>query len=111
MVARLGFSVAIHTDPDILILDEVLSVGDEAFRAKCMARISAFTKSEKTLLFVSHGLKTAASMCTRGIWLSKGVIKLDGPVEEVVERYHAVLTSRMEKVAAPAPELPARPAR
>ncbi len=68
MVARLGFSVAIHADPDILILDEVLSVGDEAFRAKCTAKISEFTKSEKkTLLFVSHGLKTAASMCTRGL--------------------------------------------
>ena len=107
MVARLGFSVAIHADPDILILDEVLSVGDEAFRAKCRAKISEFTKSEKkTLLFVSHGLKTAASMCTRGLWLDKGVIQLDGPVTEIVERYRGSLES---SVVEPPPSRTALP--
>ena len=97
MVARLGFSVAIHADPDILILDEVLAVGDEAFRAKCTAKISEFTQSEKTLLFVSHGLKTAASLCTRGLWLNKGVIQLDGPATEIVERYRGSLESGVDE--------------
>ena len=94
MVARLGFSVAIHVDPDILILDEVLSVGDAAFQAKCTAKISEFTESEKTLLFVSHGLKTGTSMCTRGLWLNKGVLQLDGPIEEVLQSYEEFIRSR-----------------
>ena len=97
MVSRLAFSVAIHHDGDILILDEVLSVGDGAFQAKCAARITEFTKSEKTLLFVSHGLTTAASICTRGLWLNKGALQLDGPVEEVLECYQAFLTSGIEE--------------
>ncbi len=87
MTARLGFSVAIHANPDILILDEVLSVGDEAFRAKCKAKIAEFTNSEKTLLFVSHGLQTAVSLCTRGLWLNGGVVAAEGPVPEVVQTY------------------------
>ena len=91
MVSRLGFSVAIHADPDILVLDEVLSVGDQAFRERCIARISEFTKSDKTLLFVSHGLKTAASMCTRGLWLQRGVVRMDGPVNSTVRSYQESL--------------------
>ena len=93
MVARLGFSVAIHANPDILILDEVLSVGDQAFRTKCSAKISAFADSGRTLLFVSHGLATVQSICSRGIWLDKGTIRSDGPVSDIVKRYQAELKS------------------
>ena len=93
MTARLGFSVAIHANPDILILDEVLSVGDQAFRGKCTAKISAFADSGRTLLFVSHGLPTVQAICSRGVWLEKGVIRSDGPVSDIVRRYQAELKS------------------
>ena len=99
MMSRLAFSVAIHREGDILILDEVLSVGDGAFQAKCAAKISEFTNSEKTLLFVSHGLTSAASICTRGLWLNKGALQLDGPVEEVIESYQAFLDSGIEEAS------------
>lgn len=87
MVARLGFSVAVHVDPDILILDEVLSVGDQGFRRKCEAKISQFAREGKTLLFVSHGLETILAMCHRAIWLEHGRVRKDGPAQEVVADY------------------------
>jgi ABC-type polysaccharide/polyol phosphate transport system ATPase subunit len=89
MVARLGFSVAVHVDPDVLILDEVLSVGDQNFRRKCEAKIHQFAREGKTLLFVSHGLETVLAMCRRAIWLEHGRIRQDGPAEEVVRNYRA----------------------
>ena len=97
MVARLGFSVAVHVDPDVLILDEVLSVGDQGFRRKCEEKIHQFAREGKTLLFVSHGLETVLAMCRRAIWLEHGRIRKDGPAEEVVRMYrvegHAALAA------------------
>ena len=95
MMARLGFWVAMHADPDILILDEVLSVGDAAFQAKCTGKISEFTESEKTL-------KTGTSLCTRGLWLNKGVLQLDGPAEEVLQSYEEFTRSRGVSQVVPA---------
>jgi ABC-type polysaccharide/polyol phosphate transport system ATPase subunit len=89
MIARLGFSVAVHVDPDVLILDEVLSVGDQNFRRKCEQKIHQFAREGKTLLFVSHGLETVLVMCRRAIWLEHGRVKKDGAAEEVVRLYRA----------------------
>jgi len=87
MMARLGFSVAIHLDPDILVLDEVLAVGDQDFQRKCMERISEFRRQGKTLLFVSHSAQTVESLCRRAVWLEMGRVKRDGPAAEVIAEY------------------------
>lgn len=97
MIARLGFSVAVHVDPQILILDEVLAVGDQNFRRKCEEKIHQFAREGKTLLFVSHGLDTVLAMCRRAIWLDHGRVRKDGPAQEVVRSYrvegHAALAA------------------
>ena len=87
MRARLGFSIATLVEPDILILDEVLSVGDVKFRKKSEARIKAMFDKGITVLFVSHNLKQVRSLCTRAIWLEKGHVVEDGPVETVSEHF------------------------
>lgn len=89
MVARLGFAVAVHRDPDILVLDEVFSVGDQNFQKKCVARIHDFRKRGKTLLFVSHQMESVISTCDRAIWLDHGRLRMDGPVEQVAQAYRA----------------------
>ncbi len=100
MVARLGFSVAVHIDPEILILDEVLAVGDQNFRKKCEEKVAEFTRQGKTLLFVSHGLDAVSSMCRRAIWLDKGRIRMDGPVREVISAYRAADQAKLAAAAA-----------
>lgn len=92
MVARLAFSVAVHIDPDILIMDEVLSVGDKGFQQKCQKRIYNLARQGKTLLFVSHQLAAVEAMCPRTVWLEKGRVRLDGPTEEVLPVYEAAMT-------------------
>jgi lipopolysaccharide transport system ATP-binding protein len=87
MKMRLGFSIAIHTDPDILIVDEVLAVGDEAFQQKCYRKIAEFQQSGKTIVFVSHDMHVIRQVATRVIWLHKGVVRMDGTVEEVIDAY------------------------
>ena len=87
MMARLGFSVAIHLDPDILVLDEVLAVGDQEFQKKCMDRILEFQRQGKTLLFVSHAPASVESLCQRAVWLEHGHVRRDGPVAEVLTEY------------------------
>lgn len=87
MRARLGFSVAAHLDPDILILDEVLSVGDIAFQRKCIERMNEVSQQSRTLMFVSHSMSSLRDFCDRGIWLERGQIMMDGAIEEVVELY------------------------
>lgn len=87
MVMRLGFAVATEVHPDILIIDEVLAVGDEAFREKCRARMAAFRDEGTTILFVSHALDSIRSTCDRAIWVEEGRIRQWGPVGEVVEAY------------------------
>lgn len=87
MVARLGFSVATTWQPEILILDEVLSVGDEAFRAKCEVRMEKFRDHGTTTLLVTHDSTTVETFCTRAVWMDHGQIKAVGPAKEVVSLY------------------------
>ncbi|HEY3447094.1 MAG TPA: ABC transporter ATP-binding protein [Myxococcales bacterium] len=87
MLGRLGFSVAIEVDPEILIVDEVLSVGDQAFQEKSLARFQEFQQKGCTIVFVSHSLETVAKICDRAILLSHGQIIADGPAKAVADDY------------------------
>jgi lipopolysaccharide transport system ATP-binding protein len=84
---RLAFSVAAHLEPDILIVDEVLAVGDAAFQKKCLERMAEVSKLGRTIVFVSHNLGLVRSMCDRGILLDNGRVVCDGPVESAVAQY------------------------
>lgn len=94
MYTRLAFAVATSVDPDILITDEVLAVGDEAFQRKCMERIFAFRQVGKTIIFVSHALDTVRTLCDRAVWLDHGAIRALGPASEVVDAYLADVNRR-----------------
>jgi ABC-type polysaccharide/polyol phosphate transport system ATPase subunit len=87
MAVRLGFAVAAHSDPDVLLVDEVLAVGDEAFAHRCLEKFSEFERAGKTLLFVSHDLALVSARCRRAIWLDRGRIAADGPAAETVALY------------------------
>jgi len=87
MTARLGFAIATDVRPDILILDEVLSVGDEAFRNKCARRLESFFQGQATVLVVSHNLDFMVQTCSRVVWLNRGRIEMIGKPYEVVEKY------------------------
>jgi ABC-type polysaccharide/polyol phosphate transport system ATPase subunit len=87
MVMRLAFSVAVNVEPDILIIDEVLGVGDQAFFAKCVERITDFRRAEKTILCVSHVLPTLQNFCDTAIWLDHGCIVQSGSVTQVIRAY------------------------
>ena len=87
MYVRLGFSVAINVDPDVLLVDEVLAVGDEAFQAKCAEKFVEFRERGKTVIIVSHSLDTLAQMCDRLAWLSHGHLQLVDEPETVIEAY------------------------
>ena len=87
MYLRLAFAVAAHVEPDIVIVDEVLAVGDARFRAKCLERMSQFGREGRTVVFVSHDLGSITQLCRRAIWLDHGQIQGDGPSEEIVQRY------------------------
>ena len=82
-----AFAVATEVDPDILILDEILAVGDAAFQQKCFARIENFRRAGKTILFVSHNMNQITEYCDRVIMLDRGKIVIDGSAAEVVETY------------------------
>lgn len=87
MFARLAFATAINVDPDILIVDEVLSVGDIAFQFKCIEKMKEFAKQGVTIIFVTHSMMSLYRFCERAIWIDKGRVVMDGTVEEVVPRY------------------------
>ncbi len=87
MYVRLAFSVAAHLTPEILLLDEVLSVGDVNFRQKSMERMRQLLNSGVTIVFVSHNLPSVREICRRAIWLDKGAIRMDGCVEDVVDQF------------------------
>lgn len=87
MVARLGFAVATAWEPEILILDEVLSVGDEAFRKKCQMRMENFRSGGTTTFLVSHSMETVQAMCSRVIWLDYGQVKAVGEPKDVIQEY------------------------
>ena len=102
MIMRLAFAIAIHVDPDILIVDEVLAVGDQAFQTKCFERIRQFRAAGKTLLFVSHANKLVREICSRGLWLEHGRVAMEGCAEEVLEAYTSQAEAEAEAPAAPA---------
>lgn len=85
MYARLGFSIALHTMPDIVFFDEVLAVGDAAFQRKCRNRILQFRAEQRTMLFVSHAAAEVRHLCARAIWLEHGRVQLDGPANDVLD--------------------------
>lgn len=87
MGLRLGFAVAAHLEPEILIVDEVLAVGDAAFQQKCLGKMSEVAGEGRTVLFVSHNLAAVQGLCKRGIVLEQGRLTFDGAVEAALERY------------------------
>lgn len=89
MFMRLGFSIAVHTDSEILLVDEALAVGDEEFQEKCFARIDALKARGRTILFVSHEMTDVLRVASRAIWMDQGRIHLDADPETVVEKYLA----------------------
>jgi ABC-type polysaccharide/polyol phosphate transport system ATPase subunit len=89
MEARLAFSVSVCLQPAILLLDEVLAVGDRAFRQRCLDRLQTFHARGGTLLLVSHELEQVRELCSRGVWLKDGRIIMDGPIETVLTAYRA----------------------
>jgi len=91
MYARLGFSIAADVDPEILIIDEVLAVGDERFQAKCVERINAIRRSGCTILYVSHAMASVAELCDRVVVLDHGALAFDGPAAPAIARYHELL--------------------
>jgi ABC-2 type transport system ATP-binding protein len=88
MFSRLGFAVAVHTDSDIFLVDEVLAVGDRPFKKKCMARMQEIRDEGRTLLYVSHASASVRKMCERVLVLEKGVLGFDGPVDEGIRYLH-----------------------
>ena len=92
MQVRLGFSIAAYLEPDILLVDEVLAVGDANFQRKCLERISEVVASGTTLLFVSHDLAAVEAMCERAVWLDHGVARAQGATREVLNLYRSSLT-------------------
>ena len=99
MYVRLAFAVAINVSPDILVIDEALSVGDEAFQRKCFARIDAIRDAGATVLFVSHAAGTVIELCDRAILLDHGELLAEGTPKFVVSRYHKLLYSQASRVA------------
>ena len=87
MYMRLAFSVAINVDADILLIDEILSVGDEHFQNKCFNKMLDLKKEGKTMVFVTHSMESVKRLCDRAVWLKDGKINMDGDTKEVVEEY------------------------
>ena len=90
MYVRLAFAIAAHLEPEILVVDEVLAVGDAQFQKKCLGRMDAVANSGRTVLFVSHSMATIQRLCTRGIFLEEGRLVDDGPIPQIVARYNAI---------------------
>lgn len=87
MYMRLAFAVAINVDADILLVDEVLAVGDQHFQDKCIAKMKELKEEGKTMVFVTHSLGTVKEFCNRAVWLSNGEIRMDGKPDEVIDKY------------------------
>jgi ABC-type polysaccharide/polyol phosphate transport system ATPase subunit len=87
MIARLGFSIAIHLLPDIIFLDEVLSVGDAKFAAKCEERIYGLRDEKRTIVLVSHSPTAVQGLCTRALWMNHGQLIMDGTPANVLQAY------------------------
>jgi lipopolysaccharide transport system ATP-binding protein len=91
MYVRLGFSIAVNLDPEILIIDEIIAVGDEEFQRRCFDHLYELRKRGVTIIFVSHSLPLVQSLCDRAAWIEKGVLRAEGPAMEVVDEYLATV--------------------
>jgi ABC-type polysaccharide/polyol phosphate transport system ATPase subunit len=96
MQMRLGFAVAAFLEPDILLVDEVLAVGDASFQQRCLERMRAVLNQGTTLVFVSHDLAAVEATCSRGVWLQQGVVQSEGPVRDVVSAYRQSIEAAAE---------------
>jgi ABC-2 type transport system ATP-binding protein len=96
MKVRLGFAVAAFLEPRILIVDEVLAVGDSSFQQKCLERIRQVIQSGTTLLLVSHDLASVGAAATRGIWISDGMVRMDGPIDQTLAGYRRMIEAQAE---------------
>lgn len=94
MYVRLGFSVAVNVDPDILLVDEVLAVGDESFSRKCVDKMTAFKKAGKTIVLVTHDLPTVERFCDQALWLDSGCIQAQGEPRQVIDAYRQEVARR-----------------
>ncbi|MEA3266063.1 MAG: ABC transporter ATP-binding protein [Candidatus Fermentibacteria bacterium] len=102
MFMRLGFALATSVNPDILLIDEVLAVGDASFQAKCYDKIFGFREAGKTIVFVSHDPEAVRRLCTRAIWLDAGRARMDGPVDDVLGAYLDANAGKLQNTAASA---------
>lgn len=96
MYVRLAFAVAAHLEPDILLVDEVLAVGDLEFQKKCLGKMSEVSKGGRTIVFISHQMGQIRRLCERVIWVDRGIIKKDGPTLDVVSAYETGFTQRID---------------
>jgi lipopolysaccharide transport system ATP-binding protein len=97
MYVRLAFAVAAHLEPEILVVDEVLAVGDAEFQKKCIGKMQHVSRGGRTVLFVSHNLASIEALCSRAVLLSSGQVAMDGPVREVIASYHAMTSARVDR--------------
>jgi ABC-type polysaccharide/polyol phosphate transport system ATPase subunit len=102
MYLRLGFAIAAHLDPDILLLDEVLAVGDAEFQSKCLERVNELHRDGRTIVFISHDLFAVERLCRRVVLLSKGRVLADGPARDVISKYQEIGRARASTEQAPA---------
>ena len=84
---RLAFSIAINVDAEILLIDEILAVGDQHFQDKCFKKLEELRDSDKTIVIVSHALETIKNLCTRGIWINEGKVQMDDRIDKVIDEY------------------------
>lgn len=110
MAARLAFAVATNVDPQVLVVDEAMAVGDGAFQKKCVDRMVRFKEEGRTVLFCSHAMYLVTSFCERAVWLHHGRVQSQGPTQEVVEAYESYLMQREKRRLAPGSEAPWTPA-
>jgi len=98
MYVRLGFSVAVHTNPEVLLVDEVLAVGDQSFQAKCLDRIVDLRRQGLTILFVSHSVEAVRNLCTKAVWLDHGLLRGWGATDKVTQDYvrHVIHTDNVQ---------------
>ncbi len=94
---RLAFSVAVHINPDILLIDEVLAVGDMAFQSKCLNRIRGFKEQGCAVVLVSHDIKMVEDLCDEAIWLREGQVVAKGPVDVVIGQYQAEVQAETQR--------------
>jgi lipopolysaccharide transport system ATP-binding protein len=109
MNVRLGFAVAAHLDPDILLVDEVLAVGDAAFQKKCLGKMGTAAEEGRTVVFVSHNMGSVRSLCSKAILLENGHIKFEGHIDEAITEYLAKGTSEMSTIVKLPPGPPEAP--